>query len=654
MMAHSTPTRGPRLNSRRANAYIYVPSNSLPSIEFLCKYWIEEPAVQVDGRGNTLLHLIVICGNEEALKALMGFVSLQQLKKQNTRGETALHEAARRGHVNIARALLETERWLASSNSMPDYRALVTRNVNLEAVEEELDDLVSIQNKMGEIPLYVAAASGHTEVFELLETYYSDYDTQREDGCTVLHAAVMGEYYSMAINIFGRYPQLSHKPDMRGNTPLNLLATSPSSFKSGSMYALKNLGRRPFIPFQFIGIILYRGDHPQKKERSRIVNWILGSRWIKPIDDTKQKNLLAGELARILIKQEADWSYYSYTEHVDDRVEDNNKSQLLSLPENTQKVLAKKKNGVSDPLIQAIERSIPELVEKIVQQCPDSTNCIDEKGRNILHSAAEYKSIRVYELLKKHVVNKARMMAEVDYEGNTIVHQTTIVNPTSPYVSLGIFYATCWDVFWFVRISGDCPPHMRHLPNKEGKTATELFVARTKTQREDAGKAMKEMNGSLMVVAALIGTISFAALFTVPGGYNQRHGYPLLLQSDKKGVELFLGYDAITLFASTFALGNLLSIQLSRFKVDDFCFALPLKYLVAISAMYYAACFTVTTTLQAFILEECLPNSYPWFVSFIIIILGLGYIDAAYYVFSYVIWVVLTRHSMSSLTYQTF
>lgn len=105
---------------------------------------------------------------------------------------------------------------------------------------------------------------------------------------------------------------------------------------------------------------------------------------------------------------------------------------------------------MSDPLIQAIERSIPELVKKIVEQCPDSTNCIDDKGRNILHLAAEYKSIHIYEILKKHVVNKERMMAEVDYEGNTIVHQTTIVNPISAYISLGIFYATCWDVFWFM------------------------------------------------------------------------------------------------------------------------------------------------------------------------------------------------------------
>lgn len=197
MMPHSTTTTTRSSNSQRAIAYSRVANKSPPSIEYLCNYWINEPAVEMDGRGNTLLHLIVVCGNEEALNALIESVSLQQLKKQNTRGETALHEAARRGDVSIARTLLEWEMQL-STNSMPDYRALVTRNVNLEVAEEESGDLVSIRNKMGEIPLYVAAASGHIKVFRLLETHYSDCNTQRNDCCTVLHAAVLGQYYRMS------------------------------------------------------------------------------------------------------------------------------------------------------------------------------------------------------------------------------------------------------------------------------------------------------------------------------------------------------------------------------------------------------------------------------------------------------------------------
>ncbi|WOG87554.1 hypothetical protein DCAR_0206783 [Daucus carota subsp. sativus] len=605
-MPYSTTAGG--YNSRRAIAYLYVASNSVASIEYLRKYWIEEPAAEVDGRGNTLIHLLVINKNLEALKALTGFVSLRQLKKQNARGETALHEAARLGLY---------------------YGALVTRDVNMEAVEEELEDLVAMQNKMGEIPLYVAAASGQTEVFQLLEDYNSDCHTQREDGCTVLHAAILRENYNMAISISRRYPQLAHKPDIRGNTPLNLLATSPSHFKSGSFFARGNLGRRPFIPLLSLAIVIYRCFS-----------------CLKHVDETKQQNLLAEELARILIEQEADWSFYSYNECT---------SQVLSAPENTLKVPVKNRNGVCDPLIQAIERSIPELVMKIVEHCPDSVNCVDEKGRNILHLAAEYKNLDIYNQLKKHVGedNKERMMTEVDYEGNTIVHQASIINPISPYISLGIFYATCWDVFWFVRVSADCLPYMRFIPNKEGKTATELFITRSKRQREDAWKAMKDINGTLMVVAALIGTISFAAIFTVPGGYDQKHGYPLLLKPYKRDVDLFLGYDAFTLFASTFALGNLLSIQLSRFKVEEFCIALPLKYFTAISAMYYAACFTVVTTLQAFILEECLPRLYVIFVFFIIIVLSWGYIDSAYNVVSY-IWVAKTSRTVTALAYQTF
>lgn len=133
-----------------------------------------------------------------------------------------------------------------------------------------------------------------------------------------------------------------------------------------------------------------------------------------------------------MIKQEADWSYYSYTENTDER------TQNINMP---------------NPLIQAIQNSIPELVKQILKHCPDSANSIDKNGRNILHIAAEYKNINIYELLKKHVVNKERMLAEVDYEGNTILHQTTNLDSAGIYISLGIFYIMCWNVFWFEVIS---------------------------------------------------------------------------------------------------------------------------------------------------------------------------------------------------------
>ncbi|KAL7169250.1 hypothetical protein ACSBR2_034318 [Camellia fascicularis] len=61
----------------------------------------------------------------------------------------------------------------------------------------------------------------------------------------------------LAMSILETFPKLAHKYDGKGRTPLDLLATKPLSFNSGSPYSLVNLGSRPFIPLQLIAIFIY-------------------------------------------------------------------------------------------------------------------------------------------------------------------------------------------------------------------------------------------------------------------------------------------------------------------------------------------------------------------------------------------------------------
>ncbi|KAE9447827.1 hypothetical protein C3L33_20275, partial [Rhododendron williamsianum] len=57
--------------------------------------------------------------------------------------------------------------------------------------------LVSERNAMGGTPLYSAAANGEREVFNLLKVAAACEEVlRRDDGCTILHAAIMGEHYS--------------------------------------------------------------------------------------------------------------------------------------------------------------------------------------------------------------------------------------------------------------------------------------------------------------------------------------------------------------------------------------------------------------------------------------------------------------------------
>lgn len=194
------------------------------------------------------------------------------------------------------------------------------------------------------------------------------------------------------------------------------------------------------------------------------------------------------------------------------------------------------------------------------------------------------------------------------------------------------------------------------MRNTERNTAEDLLLKDYKSKREAAESAVKEMNQGLMVVAALIATVSFAAVFTIPGGFNQSKGNPLFY-GDHKGHEhkndlsLFLGYVGLTFFASLLALATLLSIQLSRFNMDDLYFSLPLKYSIAISFLFFSSCSTITTFLQALILEDYLP---PYYLTCLIIggvIMGLVYVDSIYDVLSYLVEVL--RYSRTYRTQET-
>uniref|UniRef100_A0A162AZZ4 PGG domain-containing protein n=1 Tax=Daucus carota subsp. sativus TaxID=79200 RepID=A0A162AZZ4_DAUCS len=567
-------------------------------IGFLCECWKCKPAEPLDGRGNTLLHLLVICNYVEALERLLdeSDISQEQLKKQNLRGETALHEAARHDNDGIVDLLLQKEHVFISKIgcTVP----LCNCKKCVEAVSAKKNNLVSVRNELGETALYLAAASGKWKVFQkILECNGDDCMTQSNDGCTVLHAAIMGEYYRTATNILQlKKHGLATKCNKNGETPLNLLASSPSSFRSNSYYTTATMGKASFIPLQSLRVLFY--------------------------------TYLA--LARQLLEEEEDWSRYTYSA---DKNHDQSKT-------------SDKANY--NPLIQAIEMGIPELVVEILRYFPDAANSISKDGRNVFHYAAEHRGGDIYEMLKKSAINKDRMLLDVDNEGNTILHHATKTKPATNF-SLGVANLMAWDIFWFQRIRHDCPPHLLHTKNNDGNTAEDLSLKDYKNKRQAAEKAVKEMNQGLMVVAALIATVSFTAVFTAPGGFDQSEGEtqgtPLLLKGKDHhhDLVLFLSYVGLTFFASLIALGTLLSTQLSRFHLDDLYFALPLKYSIAISCLFLSSCSIFTTFLQALVLEDYMPPYY--FTSLIIgcVIMGLVYVDSIYDVLTYIVEVL--RHS---------
>ncbi|ONI26162.1 hypothetical protein PRUPE_1G007700 [Prunus persica] len=161
-------------------------------------------------------------------------------------GDTALHIAAFDGETEVVRALLEVIKENVSKilqiknkkgNTPLHLAAEVGDVVTCHAMATKDRKLVSSRNNKNETPLFLAALNGHEKVFRCLHSHCDDercYSFRARNGDTILHAAMSGEYFSLAFKILLWHPELVNYINQSGFSPLHILANTPSAFKSSS------------------------------------------------------------------------------------------------------------------------------------------------------------------------------------------------------------------------------------------------------------------------------------------------------------------------------------------------------------------------------------------------------------------------------------
>ncbi|KAK4593429.1 hypothetical protein RGQ29_017511 [Quercus rubra] len=157
---------------------------------------------------------------------------------------------------------------------------------------------------------------------------------------------------------------------------------------------------------------------------------------------------------------------------------------------------------------------------------------------------------------------------------------------------------------WFKEVESIAPPKVHATLNKDGLTPRELFTKNHKDMRKDGEQWMKDTATSCTVVGALIVTIMFAAVFTVPGGNNQNNGFPIFL--NKKLFMVFIVSDALSLFSSSTSVLMFLGILTSRYAEEDFLESLPRKMIIGLSTLFFsiAAMMTAFSTALFLMLHE--------------------------------------------------
>ena len=146
-------------------------------------------------------------------------------------------------------------------------------------------------------------------------------------------------------------------------------------------------------------------------------------------------------------------------------------------------------------------------------------------------------------------------------------------------------------------------PSVRDSINTNGQTARELFTESHKELVKEGEKWVKETSSSCTLVGALIVTIMFAAIITVPGGNNQDSGLPTFLHG--KAFMVFIICDALSLLSASTSLLMFLGVLTSRYAEEDFLRSLPIKMMIGLSTLIFSiATMMITFCASLFIILQ--------------------------------------------------
>ncbi|KAF8408609.1 hypothetical protein HHK36_004672 [Tetracentron sinense] len=462
-----------------------------------------------------------------------------------TRGwETALHIAAAARHTLFVEELVKlmTTKDLALKNKYKNTALCFAAASGVVRIAEVMvrknEKLPNIRGSGRVIPLYMAALLGHRDMVHYLYSVTKDENLTTLDRIGLLVATITTNLYDVAFQILHHHPELATVRDRNGETALHVLARKPWAFASGRIHVeLPNESN-----FQF---------------KSHMITKVPGFRIIH---EKKLLHIQAHELVKCLWQQVL-------------LLDDSQIGDLLREP--------------SRPLFAATEFGIVEVVTELIHTYPDLIWKVDNQHRTIFHTAVAHRQQKIFNLIFEIGALKDLITSYKDDNNNNMLHLAGKMAPSNQLNTVsGAALQMQRELLWFKEVEKIVQPLYREMRNSEGRTPRMLFTEEHKGLVKEGEKWMKSTAASCMLVATLITTVMFAAIFTVPGGNNDHTGIPILLQNNSFIV--FAMSDALALFSSVTSILNFLSILTSRYAEEDFLEALPKRLIIGLATLFFS------------------------------------------------------------------
>ncbi|KAH9326392.1 hypothetical protein KI387_006570, partial [Taxus chinensis] len=431
------------------------------------------------------------------------------------RTDTPLHTAARAGNLEEVKNILSFD-----GDGGGGSDSVV---INIGNVDVSRRDLIAEQNEMGETALFVAAESGQMDVLTEFLNYADEEvaEIKTRSGCDALHAAAKHGHLDAVKALLAAWPGLATTTDSSNCTPLYSAATQ------GYVEVVEEL--------------LAADDRLLRVAKSN--------------GKTALHSAVRGghvEVVRALLAKDRE-------------------------------ICARKDNKGQTALHMAVKGRSVEVVRELVRFDPEIVNLEDKKGITALHVATRKGRLEIVkELLEQKGINLNAL--------NKLKETALDVAEKSH----------------FVEVASEIKKALREAGAENGKHISQPIVGRElkqtvsdikhnvhsqlmqteQTQKrvtgiaEDLHKLHREgINNtvnSVTVVAVLIATIAFAAIYTIPGGYVQK----LDQQAGSSGsvgqanvvkkvaFQVFFVFDSVGLFISLAVVVVQISIVASESKAQ--------------------------------------------------------------------------------------
>ncbi|RYR13186.1 hypothetical protein Ahy_B04g070301 isoform A [Arachis hypogaea] len=515
----------------------------------LWPYILEEPMTKSN---DTLLHVVTMHFNHKFFGDFLRLISVEVrrdiLSVKNKNGDTALHLAAEIGCIEICKLIVAEERRGGSNNS-------------------SRSSLVHIRNHRLETPLFLAALHGYEETFLLLHEHskqcgasrssFSGMPWRRERGETMLHCTLERGHFALAYKIIHLYDEekIVFALDERGTTPLHVLATKHSAFKSST-----NFGLWRTLLYHSTSIEPLPPKQPDHSDENRVVDIRL------PEDEKQHQEPDLGKKVSTMLK-----------------------TYMMSVFGHLQREIKKTKkmkynhvwsSRVMNNIVEKLEANWyfihgtnPALADPIYEERV-------ERIFSIIKSSDDKKSKTA--LKKENEANQKKQENEEEENWETMpIILTAAKNGILEMVEGMLSYAPAYIQEYLESVA---PPHLIFQYNNKKELPADIFSESHNELMVKAGDWLKSTSESCSVVAALIAGVAYATTSNLPGGTNDNTGKPTLV--GQPVFNMFLVASLLALCFSVTALVMFLSILTSRQQPKYYKWELPLKLLLGLSSLF--------------------------------------------------------------------